>query len=62
MLEDKDLQKIGEEVGKVIEGNISPVLDGMKQDIDGMRKDINEIKSQMVTKPYLDDKLEELLQ
>lgn len=60
MLEEKDIQKIGEEVGKVIEQNITPVLDGMRGDIDGMRGDIEKIKSEMVTKSYLDDKLADI--
>ncbi len=53
MLEDKDIQKIGEEMGRVIEQNIMPVLDDMRKDLDGM-------KSEMVTKSYLDDKLANL--
>lgn len=67
MIEERDIQKIGEEVGKVIEQNIIPVLDKMQKDIDNIKTDITEVKSdlgkvkaEMVTKSYLDDKLADL--
>lgn len=53
MLEPKDLQKIGEEVGKVIEQNVNPQFDGLRQELD-------QIRAEMVTKSYLDDKLADL--
>lgn len=46
MLTKDDISQIGIELGKVIEQNITPVLD--------------EMRSQMVTRSYLDDKLAEL--
>lgn len=53
MLEPKDLQQIGEELGKVIEQNVNPQFDGLRQKLD-------QIRAEMVTKSYLDDKLAEL--
>mgnify|MGYP001559101059 CR=1 FL=1 len=75
MLTDEDIKKIGEEVGKVIEQNVTPAIDGVHGQIDGLRaqidgihRQINEIygqidviRGQMVTKEYLDDKLDEKL-
>lgn len=74
MLEEKDIQKIGEEMGKVIEHNIMPVLDDMRKDLDEVKidlsevkidlsevkTDLNKVKMSMVTKSYLDDKLADL--
>lgn len=53
MLEPKDLQQIGEELGKVIEQNVTPTLD----DLD---RRVAKIEAEMVTKSYLDDKLADL--
>lgn len=50
MLTDEDIKKIGEEVGKVVEQNVTPAIEELRGEINGMR-------SQMVTKEYLDDKL-----
>lgn len=52
-LTNDDLQKIGLEMGKVIENNVNPQFGKMRTEID-------EIKAQMVTKDYLDDKLADL--
>jgi predicted nucleic acid-binding Zn-ribbon protein len=74
MLENKDLQKVGEELGKVIEHNVTPVLDQIigrmdkvegKMDkiesrMDKIESRMGRIESQMVTKEYLDDKLADL--
>ena len=67
MIEEKDIQKIGEEMGKVIEQNITPVLDEMRKDLDEVKTDLSEVKTDlnkvkmsMVTKSYLDDKLADL--
>lgn len=67
MLEDKDLQKIGHEVGKIIEQNVNPQFDEIRGDINeirgdikGMKSDIKEVKSSMATKGYLDDKFADL--
>ena len=74
MLDEKDLQLIGVELGKVLEHNIMPQLDMIHEDIKGIKTEITEmkgeiggiksdiigIKSSMVTKSYLDDKLADL--
>lgn len=67
MLTPDDIKSIGVELGKVIEHNITPALDGLhtqigsiNTQIDGLHTQIGEIRSQMVTKSYLDDKLAEL--
>ena len=64
MLDDKDIKKIGEEMGKVIEQNVTPTLDDLRGDLDNLRGEMKDefgkIKSQMVTKSYLDDKLADL--
>jgi len=60
MLEDKDIQKIGEELGKVIEQNINPQFDEIRERIDALELNVTTIKSEMVTKSYLDDKLANL--
>ncbi len=60
MLTSDDLKNIGVEVGKVIEQNILPVLGGVQQDVATLKTDVAYLKSQMVTKSYLDDKLAEL--
>jgi hypothetical protein len=53
MLTNDDIKEIGIELGKVIEHNITPALDELHRELTGVR-------SQMITKPYLDDKLDEL--
>ena len=53
MLTQEDLKKIGEEVWRVIESNVNPQFDEI-------RTDIKEMRSTMVTKSYLDDKLADL--
>jgi len=70
MLEEKDIQKIGEEVGRVIEQNINPQFDEIRGRLDKIEaimvtKDelnnkIGRIEAEMVTKSYLDDKLADL--
>ena len=60
MLEDKDIQKIGEELGKVIEQNINPQFDDIRERIDALELNVTTIQSEMVTKSYLDDKLANL--
>lgn len=49
MLEEKDIKKIGEEMGKVIEQNITPVLDEMKDDINDLKLDVGTLKSDVTT-------------
>jgi uncharacterized protein YydD (DUF2326 family) len=53
MLTKGDIKEIGIELGKVIEQNITPTLDEL-------HRELTEVKGQMVTKSYLDDKLAEL--
>ena len=57
MLDSDDIKKIGVEVGKVIEHNITPAIDGLRQHVDAR---LGKVESQMVTKSYLDDKMAEL--
>ena len=64
MLDAKDLQLIGVEMGKVLEHNIVPQLDaiheeikGVKGEIVGIKGEIVGIKAVMVTKDYLDEKM-----
>lgn len=60
MLEEKDLQKIGEELGKVIEQNVTPALDHLDQRVGKLEHEVGQMRAEMVTKSYLDDKLAEL--
>ncbi|MFA4890969.1 MAG: hypothetical protein WC604_01260 [Candidatus Gracilibacteria bacterium] len=52
MLTQEDLKNIGVELGKVIEQNITPAMDSLQNQIE-------HVGNQMITKDYLDDKLEE---
>jgi uncharacterized protein YoxC len=45
MLSEKDLQKIGIEVGRVIEQNVTPTLDALRTDVDGLRSDVDGLRS-----------------
>ncbi|HCX39333.1 MAG TPA: hypothetical protein DHS36_03705 [Candidatus Veblenbacteria bacterium] len=64
MLDSDDIKKIGVEVGKVIEHNITPAIDGLRQHVDARLDKVDarlgKVESQMVTKSYLDDKMAEL--
>ena len=64
MLNSDDIKKIGVEVGKVIEHNITPAIDGLRQHVDARLDKVDarlgKVESQMVTKSYLDDKMAEL--
>lgn len=53
MLEEQDFKKIGEELGKVIEQNITPALDGLD-------KRLAWVESNMVTKDDLSKGLADL--
>ena len=50
MLTDKDITRIGEEVGKVIEDNVLPQLEVI------VEEKLKPIRATMVTKDYLDEK------
>ncbi|PIY97095.1 MAG: hypothetical protein COY66_01255 [Candidatus Kerfeldbacteria bacterium CG_4_10_14_0_8_um_filter_42_10] len=52
-MDKKDLKQIRIEIAEVIEDNINPHFEDIQ-------KDVQEIKTNMVTKSYLDDKLAEL--
>ena len=67
MLEEKDIKKIGEEVGKIIEDNINPQFESVYGQLekiggrlDGVEGRLGRIEATMVTKSYLDDKLADL--
>lgn len=53
MLEEKDFKKINKQIGEALEAVVLPALDEIKIEIDKM-------KSEMVSKSYLDDKLADL--
>jgi hypothetical protein len=57
MLSEKDVRRLGVEVGKVLEDNIMPQLDVMHEGIAGLKKEMVSMKAVMVTKDYLDEKL-----
>jgi hypothetical protein len=65
MLTDKDIKRIGEEVGRVIEDNILPLIDEkieeklgpVNSEIATIKSNITAINATMVTKDYLDEKL-----
>lgn len=74
MLSEKDIRRIGEEMGRVLEQNITPQFDaiheeiggikgeigGLKGEIVGIKTRLTKIEATMVTKDYLDDKLADL--
>jgi hypothetical protein len=60
MLSEKDIRRLGVEVGKVLEDNIMPQLDAIHGEIAGIKGEIGGVKAVMVTKDYLDDKLADL--
>ncbi len=47
MLEPKDLQQIGEELGKVIEQNITPQLDELHHDLGVVKEDLGVVKEDL---------------
>jgi len=70
-MDKKDLKKIREEVASVIEDNVNPQFDELNGRIDKIESklggrmdrledDVVSIKSQMVTKAYLDEKMADL--
>src|SRR3989338_4791818 len=63
----EDLKKIKEEIASVIEDNINPQFDELRDkigvisdNVGSLKSEIGYVKSQMVTKSYLDDKLADL--
>lgn len=59
-MEKKDLKQIREEIAEVIEDNINPQFEKVRTRLDNVEKGLEQVKSQMVTKSYLDDKLADL--
>ncbi|MBI5135034.1 hypothetical protein HZA86_02260 [Candidatus Uhrbacteria bacterium] len=57
MLTSEEIKQIGQEVARVIEDNINPQFETLRTDIQEIRGDIKDIRSTMVTKDYLDEKL-----
>ncbi len=63
MLDEQDIKKIGEELGKVIEDNITPALDKIHERLDTMGGQIEDIRKTIANLPdkdYFDDKLANL--
>lgn len=63
MLEEKDIQKIGEEVGKVIEQNISPMFERLDERVtilDDRLSNLEKTVANLPTKAYLDDKFADI--
>lgn len=54
MLSEKDIRRIGEEVGRVIEDNMNPQFDAIRNRLDTIE---TRMDMEMVTKDYLDQKL-----
>lgn len=52
-MEKKDIKQIRKEISEVLEDNISPQFEEI-------REDVKEIKANMVTKVYFDDRLVDL--
>ncbi|HJV33247.1 MAG TPA: hypothetical protein VJ694_04440 [Patescibacteria group bacterium] len=61
MLTQDDLKAIGTIVGEQIEAKVPPMIDALEERMnvkfDAVHEDIESLRSQMVTKSYLDDKL-----
>lgn len=57
MLSEKDIRRIGEELGRVIEDNVNPQFESIRSRLDMVESRLTVVESTMVTKSYLDDKL-----
>lgn len=60
MLDQNDIKKIGEEVGKVIEDNITPALDKIHERLDKMEGSMTDLRKTVANLPdkaYLDEKI-----
>ena len=60
MLSEKDIRRIGEEVGRVLEQNVTPQFDAIHEEIGGIKTRLTKVEATMVTKDYLDEKLADL--
>jgi len=60
MLTDKDIKRIGEEMGKVLEQNVMPQFEFMHEKFEDLDGRLTKVEATMVTKDYLDDKLADL--
>ncbi|HJV32458.1 MAG TPA: hypothetical protein VJ694_00355 [Patescibacteria group bacterium] len=54
MLSEKDIRRIGEEVGRVIEDNMNPQFEAIRNRLDVIE---TRMETDMVTRDYLDQKL-----
>lgn len=57
MLSEKDIRRIGEEMGRIIEDNLNPQFEAIRTRLDHVESDLVTVKTSMVTKDYLDQKL-----
>ncbi len=72
MLEEKDIQQIGQvveerlmpkiglEIGKIIEENVIPAIEELRGEVGEIKTEMGKMRAVMVTKSYLDDKLADL--
>ncbi len=60
MLTTEDLKLIGQELGKVVEDNITPQFESINKQFEGVNKRLDKIEATMVTKEYLDEKQADL--
>ena len=67
IVDERVIPRIGVEVGKVIEENVTPALDrletrldGVETRLEGVETRLARVEATMVTKAYLDDKLADL--
>ena len=67
IVDERVIPRIGVEVGKVIEENVTPALDrletrldGVETRLEGVETRLARVEATMVTKAYLDDKLVDL--
>ena len=59
-MDKKDLTQIREEFAQVIEDNINPQFEDIRGRLGNVEKGLEQVKLEMVTKSYLDDKLADL--
>lgn len=66
-MEKRDLKQIREEMAQVIEDNVNPQFEEIRTQFEGvgtrignLEKGLDQVRSEMVTKSYLDDKLADL--
>ena len=57
MLSEKDIRRLGEEVGRIIEDNVNPQFEALRSRLDTVESRLTGVEATMVTKDYLDEKL-----